>query len=67
MIPSELKNLKLSFYKTNLDYSRVATREKMPIDIDSFFSNKCLSGSTAKSGYLFDIAVIAVSIGIFYE
>jgi len=38
--------------------------EKMPIDIDSFFSNKCLSGSTAISGYLFDIAVIAESISI---
>jgi hypothetical protein len=40
---------------------------KMPIIIDSFFSNKCLSGSTAISGYFFDIAVIAESIGIFYE
>jgi hypothetical protein len=39
----------------------------MPINIDSFFSNKYLSGSTAISGYLFDIAVIAESIGIFYE
>jgi hypothetical protein len=45
----------------------LATREKMPIIIDSFLSNKCLSGSTAISRYLFDIAVIAESIGIFYE
>jgi hypothetical protein len=30
----------------------------MPINIDSFFSNKCLSGSTAISGGLFDIAVL---------
>jgi hypothetical protein len=39
----------------------------MPISIDSFFSNKCLSGSAAISGYLFDTAVIAESIGIIYE
>ncbi|GAI78400.1 unnamed protein product [marine sediment metagenome] len=39
----------------------------MPINIDNFFSNKCLSGSIAISGYLFDIAVIAEIIGIFYE
>jgi hypothetical protein len=36
----------------------------MPINIDNLFSNKCLSGSTLISGYLFDIAVIAESIGI---
>jgi hypothetical protein len=39
----------------------------MPINIDSFFSNECLSESRAISGYLFDMAVIAESIGIFYE
>jgi len=39
----------------------------MPINIDSFFSNMRLSGFAAISGYLFDIAVIAESIGIFYE
>jgi len=46
---------------------RLATRQKMPINFDRFFSNKCLSGSTSISGYLLDIAVIAESIGIFYE
>jgi hypothetical protein len=39
----------------------------MPINIKNFFSKKYLSGITAISGLLPDIAVIAESIGIFYE
>jgi len=39
----------------------------MPININKFFSREYLSGFTAISGLLPDIAVIADSIGIFYE
>jgi hypothetical protein len=46
---------------------RLATREKMPMNIKRFFSTKHLLGFTVISGYLPDIAVIAQSIGIFYE